>query len=469
MAGLVAAAPAAAEEMPADNSRQVYVTNILSNNVSTFDTVAGGGLSLRAELTDADGAPRTIVVTPDGRFAYTANGRNPVTGQVFNSVSAYRIDGSGGLVSLGDPVTANVDPDALAVAPNGKTLYVVNRGTNTLLIFTIGTDGRLSPLGDGAPIPTGATFARGVAMTPDGRLLFVSHGNPLADNQDFLTRFQVHYDGKLTPLGQPVPIGSAGGAMGVTPDGRYLYVPCSSSGEVFGFRIESDGSLLQVPGPVTEAPGDPIAASVTPNGKYVYVTTGGLVDSTSRTVSAYRVKFDGTLEHIQDAMAGRTPVASTPTPDGRYLYVSNINPEPGPEDWHVSAFEIGAGGLLREIAGSPFLTGGEQPAYQSIVVRPNQGPVAAFTAAPGTPTAFDATASTDPDGRIARYDWDFGDGTVLRDGGPTPVHEYRYPGTYQVRLTVTDNENCSTLFVYNGTSALCNGSPAASVTRGVTV
>ena len=469
MAGLVAAAPAAAEEMPADNSRQVYVTNILSNNVSTFDTVAGGGLSLRAKLTDADGAPRTIVVTPDGRYAYTANGRNPVTGEVFNSISAYRIDGGGGLVSLGDPVTANGDPDALAVAPNGETLYVVNRGTNTLLVFTIGADGRLSPLGDGNPIPTGAEFARGVAMTPNGRFLFVSHGNPLAENQDFLTEFRVQRDGSITPLGQPVPIGSAGGAMGFTPDGRFLYVPCSSSGQVFGFRIESDGSLRQVPGPVTKAPDDPIAASVTPNGKYVYVTDGGLVASTSRTVSAYRIRLDGSLEHIQDAMAGRTPVASTPTPDGRYLYVSNINPEPGTENWHVSAFEIGADGLLREIAGSPFRTGGSQPAYQSIVISPNQGPVAAFTAAPGTPTAFNATASTDPDGRIARYDWDFGDGTVLEDGGPTPVHEYRSPGTFQVRLTVTDNENCSTLFVYNGTSALCNGSSAASVTRAVTV
>lgn len=467
MAGLVAAAPAAAEEMPADNSRQVYVTNILSNDVSTFDTVAGGGLALRAELTDADGAPRTIVVTPDGRYAYTANGRNPVTGEVFNSISAYRIDGSGGLVRLGDPVTANVDPDALAVAPNGRTLYVVNRGTSTLLIFRIGTDGRLSQLGD--PIPTGAESARGVAMTPNGRFLFVSHGNPLAENQDFLTEFSVHGDGTLSPPSDPVPIGSAGGAMGITPDGRYLYVPCSASGQVFGFRIESDGSLSQVPGPVTKAPDDPIAASVTPDGKHVYVTDGGLVASTSRKVSAYRIRYDGSLEHIDDFTAGFTPVASTPTPDGRYLYVSNINPEPGTQNWNVSAFEIGADGRLREIAGSPFSTGGSQPAYQSIVVRPNQGPVAAFTAAPGTPTTFDATASADPDGRIARYDWDFGDGTVLRDGGPTPVHEYRYPGTFQVRLTVTDNENCSTLFVYNGTSALCNGSAAASVTHAVTV
>jgi DNA-binding beta-propeller fold protein YncE len=467
VAGLVAAAPAAAENMPADNSRQVYVTNILSNNVSTFDTVAGGGLSPRAGLTEADGAPRTIVVTPDGRYAYTANGRNPVTGEVFNSVSAYRIDESGGLVSLGDPVTANVDPDALAVAPNGRTLYVVNRGTNTLLIFGIGTDGRLSQRGD--PIPTGAEFARGVAMTPNGRFLFVSHGNPLAENQDFLTQFSVHDDGTLSAPGVPVPIGSAGGAMGVTPDGRFLYVPCSASGQVFGFRIEPDGRLLRVPGPVATAPDDPIAASVTPDGKYVYVTNGGLVASPSRTVSAYRILGNGVLEHIDEFTAGFTPVASTPTPDGRYLYVSNINPIPGTETWHVSAFEIGADGRLREVAGSPFPTGGRQPAYQSIVIRPNQGPIAAFTAAPGTPTAFDATASVDPDGRIARYDWDFGDGTVLRDGGPTPVHEYRYPGTYRVRLTVTDNENCSTLFVYYGTSALCDGSPAASVTRRVTV
>jgi PKD repeat protein len=50
---------------------------------------------------------------------------------------------------------------------------------------------------------------------------------------------------------------------------------------------------------------------------------------------------------------------------------------------------------------------------------------------------FDGGRSSDPDGRIARYAWDFGDGGT--GVGPRPTHVYRKSGTYLVRLTVTDD------------------------------
>jgi PKD repeat protein len=70
---------------------------------------------------------------------------------------------------------------------------------------------------------------------------------------------------------------------------------------------------------------------------------------------------------------------------------------------------------------------------------------------------------------VRRYDWDFGDGTTLVDGGPTPSHTYRAPGTYQVRVTVTDGEGCSTRLVYTGQLAHCLGSDAATASRTVTL
>jgi len=52
--------------------------------------------------------------------------------------------------------------------------------------------------------------------------------------------------------------------------------------------------------------------------------------------------------------------------------------------------------------------------------------------------AFDTTASSDPDGTIVSYAWDFGDGTV--GNGATPSHTYAAGDTYTVILTVTDND-----------------------------
>ena len=49
----------------------------------------------------------------------------------------------------------------------------------------------------------------------------------------------------------------------------------------------------------------------------------------------------------------------------------------------------------------------------------------------------DAGASTDPDGTIAGYAWNFGDGST--GTGSTASHTYAATGTYPVTLTVTDN------------------------------
>jgi len=75
-----------------------------------------------------------------------------------------------------------------------------------------------------------------------------------------------------------------------------------------------------------------------------------------------------------------------------------------------------------------------------------QQPSAAFSYAPSSPNvgeqvSFDGSASSDPDGgSIQSYSWDFdGDGTADASG-QQPTHTYERAGTYQVELTVTDDE-----------------------------
>jgi PKD repeat protein len=54
---------------------------------------------------------------------------------------------------------------------------------------------------------------------------------------------------------------------------------------------------------------------------------------------------------------------------------------------------------------------------------------------------FNGSASTDPDGSITTYAWNFGDGST--GTGATPSHVYAGVGTYTVTLTVTDNGGLS--------------------------
>ena len=68
----------------------------------------------------------------------------------------------------------------------------------------------------------------------------------------------------------------------------------------------------------------------------------------------------------------------------------------------------------------------------------NATPTAAFTSsAVNLAASFDGSGSSDPDGTIASYAWDFGDGDT--GTGATPSHTYATAGTYTVKLTVTDN------------------------------
>ncbi len=70
--------------------------------------------------------------------------------------------------------------------------------------------------------------------------------------------------------------------------------------------------------------------------------------------------------------------------------------------------------------------------------------------------AFDGRTSTDPDGVVAGYSWNFGDaasGTANTSTLANPVHTYSSPGTFTASLTVTDNQ----------------GNPSAVATKVITV
>ena len=158
---------------------------------------------------------------------------------------------------------------------------------------------------------------------------------------------------------------------------------------------------------------------------------------------------------------GDSPFGVAVSPDGTSVYVTNFAGS------SVSQYTVGADGAL--IAKTPATVAAGDA--RGVAVLPDQGPVASFSAtvAPaGAATRFDASASGDPDGSIARYDWDFGDGSVSADAGPAPAHGYA-AGTYTVRLTVTDTSGCSTRFVFTGQTASCAGRPAATTTRTITV
>ena len=107
-------------------------------------------------LANGQGAACWIAVTPDGRFAFSANAAG-------NTVSSYGVarDGTLSLVAAaaGSTVTgSNLNPGALdmAVSPNGRQLNVFAQHSLQIVSFTITSAGGLVQLGGVGGIPAGA-------------------------------------------------------------------------------------------------------------------------------------------------------------------------------------------------------------------------------------------------------------------------------------------------------------------------
>jgi 6-phosphogluconolactonase len=99
-------------------------------------------------------APCWLVVTKNGRYAYTANAAS-------STISGFAIAPNGSLALL-DPsgataaLAAGSHPLDEAVSGNGRFLYVLADGRHTIAGYRIAEDGSLSPLGEVGVLLAGA-------------------------------------------------------------------------------------------------------------------------------------------------------------------------------------------------------------------------------------------------------------------------------------------------------------------------
>lgn len=96
------------------------------------------------------------------------------------------------------------------------------------------------------------------------------------------------------------------------------------------------------------------------------------------------------------------------------------------------------------------------PSNQSPIANPG-GP---YSAVSGSPIVFNGTGSSDPDGAITQYQWNFADGTA---SGAAPTHTFGAPGSHLVTLTVTDNGGATNSKSFNLTVMRAGGIHPESV------
>jgi len=119
--------------------------------VSSYDVSGSGGLTtISPSVPDTQLAACWIVVTGNGRFAYTSNTRS-------NSISTYTINADGS-ISLLHSVGASTGTGPLdtAFSRNSRFLYEFNSGDHTIEGFRVSANGGLTLVGTVSGVPAGA-------------------------------------------------------------------------------------------------------------------------------------------------------------------------------------------------------------------------------------------------------------------------------------------------------------------------
>jgi YVTN family beta-propeller protein len=368
------------------------------------------------------------------------------------------------------PITGVKNPPFLAITPNGATAWVTNTAQGTVTPITLAT-GAL-----GTPVPVGSN-PDGIAITPDGTKAYVAdHGSEsvtpinlttdtagpaikvgkepwaIAISPDASKVYVTNYgSGSVTPIavatntpGTPITVGAGPQSIAVAPDGMTAWVADFSANAITPINL------------ATNAPGSPVtvkepnSVAITPDGQSAYVT-----DYAQNSVTPVNLlaRTAGTPIKV-----GSTPYQVAISPDGRTAYVTNNSSN---SVTPVNTATQTAGAEIK-VASGP----------DGIAITPDEAPVASFTVTAGTagsPSSFDASASSVAYGTITTYAWNFGDGASATTSTPTTTHTYAAAGDYTATLTETDSAGTSTTQVFTGQTVSRNGGPSAQRSRTVAV
>lgn len=129
---------------------QFFVSEAPGSALTSYALEDGAIHALDPSVPNHQAAACWVVVSNDGRFAYTANAQSA-------SVSSYAIGLDGDLTLL-DEVVASSDagPVDMAISANGRFLYVRNNGGRSITVYRIEADGSLESAGAIGGIPAGA-------------------------------------------------------------------------------------------------------------------------------------------------------------------------------------------------------------------------------------------------------------------------------------------------------------------------
>jgi len=333
----------------------VVVSHHSTNDIGTFAFDSSSGALTPASLIGARTGPAPLVLlnaSPQlnnpiqyvATFLFVADAGYPYGS---STLSALRIDPNTGALTGSISGYNTGGSEAVAVATNlqGTLIYSANLWTSNIGGFTVdpGT-GALTSIPES---PFGGSNPFGIAVDPSGRYFYA------ADYYSGLRVYSIDSStGALTEI-QGSPFSTEWGpiALSIDPAGRLLYVLNSSSASISGYSLES---ATGVPTPIQSSPfvattatGYPHFMTIDGTGRYLYVAVCTDFRGDSYALLGYAIDSKtGALTPLASSpiTTGKNPVALAADPTGRWLYVGADA---------IYGYAIAPDGSLNSILGSP--------------------------------------------------------------------------------------------------------------------
>jgi len=427
--------------------RSVFSANPASGDVSVYGLQPSGALSAVPNGTRGVGAmPSGLGASPDGSSLYVS-----LAGE--NAVARLPVAADG---TLGAPTKTPTGPNpgSIATSLKGRYVYVADTGGTTISRYVVDAAGSLVPR-PGGPIPlpdAPGDVIKAPYLLDENTQLYVTF-----PELDEVGMFSDRADG--APYLNQIPTGDRPTALEMTQKAEFLYVLNSGDGTVSGFDVsglpqprELPGSPWPAPGAVdmtlAAVPASPGTARYTgpqPTDHRLYVSTG------DGRVFSYRTASDGSLVPVGATVAGASSGAGqlAVDGDGGRLVATRA-------DGALVPYAVDPQGVLT--AAGPAVARGGQGINGPLLVRPSLGPDAEFVAdtIPGTHTVeMSGAESTDPDGIVETFLYDFRDNTNPVSAGPSLTHRYSATDIFYPELRVADEDGCSNETLSTGHTVSC--------------
>jgi 6-phosphogluconolactonase len=249
--------------------KYLFVANYSSGTVAVFPILPDGRLGEHTALVKDHGAmgpnkerqeaphAHWIETSPDNRFALVAD-------LGLDEVLAYKFDATSGTLTPNEPAFARLKagsgPRHAVFYPKGKFVFAVNELSSTATSFAYDIKkGTLKELGTASTLPPGFSGRNDVAeaaVHPNGKFLYVSNrGNDSIAILSFDAA-----KGTLAPAGGIPTGGKEPRHFAIDPSGKYLLAENQFSNNIVVFKIDPatggltpTGEVVEVPSPVNIA------------------------------------------------------------------------------------------------------------------------------------------------------------------------------------------------------------------------